>query len=250
MEGVVPAVEEKQYLTVQSDYRRIQVPVEEIAYLTIEGRKTKITRRDGSTLCTNRSLRDVFGDLPGEAFVSVNRGIVVAKALIREESAGVITMEDGTHFKRRIRTGRSQSSKASLGQSKDLPPCPAETLEQWLGKLPMPVCIMELVYRKRGGGAEFVVRYCNRAMEQLEQTEGLQDQPLTALKGLGNPKWLTAFADVAINGTPRTLEELWESGGKYLRLQCYQPREDCCAVVLTDLTRENSLIQELFQRGK
>ena len=246
----MPAVEEKQYLTVQSDYRKIQVPVEEVAYLTIEGRKTKITQRDGSTLCTNRSLRDVFGDLPGEAFVSVNRGIVVAKALIREESAGVITMEDGTRFKRRIRTGRSQGSKTPSGQSKELPPCPAETLEQWLGRLPMPVCIMELVYRKWGGGAEFVVRYCNRAMEQLEQAEGLREQPLTALKGLGNPKWLTAFADVAINGTPRTLEELWENGGKYLRLQCYQPREGCCAVVLTDLTRENSLIQELFQRGK
>lgn len=250
MEGVVPEVGERQYLTVQADYRKIQVPVEEITYLTIEGRKTKITRKDGSALCTNRSLRDVYGDLPEEAFVSVNRGIVVAKGYIKGEKDGVITMTDGTRFKRRIRTDRVREKPSSGAPAKELAPCPAETLDQWLGTMPMPLCVMELVYRSRGGGAEFVVRYCNRAMEQLEQTREVRDRPLTALKGLGNPKWLTVFADVAINGTARTLEDLWEDGERYLRLHCYQPRSGCCAVILTDMTRENSLIQELFQRGK
>mgnify|MGYP000426441729 CR=1 FL=1 len=89
-------------------------------------------------------------------------------------------------------------------------------------------------------------------MEELEHVrlEAVQDQPLTVLKGLGNPKWLTVFADVAINGGTRSMEELWEENGKFLRLYCYQPRTGCCALVLADLTRENSLIQELFQRGR
>lgn len=245
---------DKRYLTVQSDYRKVQVPVDDILYITIEGRKTKITKTDGSALRTNRSLKDVYADLPSNIFSSINRGIVVSKTYIKEEKSGIITMTDGVQFKRRVRSDRLRENPqvvAAGGQDEVWTPCPVEELDSWLGNLPVPLCIMELVYRSRGGGAEFVVRYCNRAMEQLEHVRfgEVRDQPLTALKGLGNPKWLTVYADVAINGGVRTMEDLWDESGKFLRFQCYQPRSGCCALVLTDLTRENRLVQELFQRG-
>lgn len=246
---------EKRFLTVQADYRKVQVPVDDILYITIEGRKTKITRTDGSALCTNRSLKDIYAELPEEIFSSINRGIVVSKTYIKQEKSGVITMKDGAQFKRRVRSDRLKERPKVIpagSQEESWTPCPVEALNDWVGKLPLPLCVLELVYRSRRGGADFVVRYCNRAMEELEHVrlETVQDQPLTVLKGLGNPKWLTVFADVAINGGTRSMEELWEENGKFLRLYCYQPRTGCCALVLADLTRENSLIQELFQRGR
>ena len=62
-------MEEKRYLTVQSDYHKVLVPVDDIMYLTVDGRKTKITRKDGSALRTNRSMKDIYAELPGEVFV-------------------------------------------------------------------------------------------------------------------------------------------------------------------------------------
>ena len=245
---------EKRYLTVQEDYHKVLVPVDDIMYITIDGRKTKITKKDGSAVRTNRSLKDVFGALPEEVFSSINRGIVVSKTYVKHEKNGLITMKDGAQFKRRVRSDRLQNRSKVVPAA--LEPehrrdCPAEELDWWLGELPMPMCVLELVYQSRGGSASFVIRYCNRAMEALEQVapKSVKDQPLNVLRGLGKAKWLTVFADVAINGSTRTMEEMWDDGETFVRVHCYQPQSGCCTVVLTDLTRENNLVQKLFHRG-
>lgn len=238
------------FLTVQSDYHKVQVPVDDIQYITTEGRKTKITRADGSALSTNRSLKDVYAELPGELFSNINRGIVVSRKYVRQDRDGVVTMLDGTEFRRRVRSERGvrRTGGADTGGGRL---CPADTLAQWMGTLPMPMCIMEMVYRSRGRGVEFLLRYCNKAMEQLEQVQlaDIQDKGLELLSGVGNAKWLTVFADVAINGSSRQLEDLW-GDGKFYRLLCYQPQPGFCALMLVDLTKETSLVQELFQRGR
>ena len=241
---------EKRYLIVQSDYHKVQVPVDDIMYITIDGRKTKITRKDGSSLRTNRSLKDVYGDLPGEVFSSVNRGIVVSKDYVKGEKKGIITMRDGTQFKRRVRAERSEKPKViPVAQEARWKPCPVEELTWWLGELPMPMCILELVYRSRGGSAALVVRYCNRAMEELENIRfaDVKDQPVSKLACLGQAKWMTVLADVAVNGSSRVMEDQWAD--KFMRVHCYQPQSGCCALVLTDLTRENNLVETLFRRG-
>ena len=240
------------YLTVQSDYHKVQVPVDEIMYITIDGRKTKITRADGSSVSTNRSLKDVFGDLPGDVFASINRGIVVSKNYVRSEKNGLLTMKDGTKFKRRVRGDRKEKPKETpVLPAEDRKNVPVEELKLWLGELPMPVCMLELVYKGRSGSASFVVRYCNSAMEALEQVrfDEIRDRSVAAMPGVGRAKWLTVFADVAINGGVRTVEDAWDTQGRFMRLHCYQPQPGCCGVVLTDLTRENRLVEKLFHRG-
>ena len=54
----------KTVLTVHADYRKAQIPADDIAYITVEERKTKITRGDGSVLRTKQSLKDFFAKLP------------------------------------------------------------------------------------------------------------------------------------------------------------------------------------------
>ncbi len=245
----VRAVGEKRYLTVQADYHKVLVPLDEIMYLTIDGRKTKITRKDGSSVRTNRSMKDIYAELPEELFSSINRGIVVSRGFVKHEKNGFITMKDGTVFKRRVRSDRVKE-KPKTAQSKPMVrEFPGGEMDWWLGDLPMPMCILELAYQSRGS-AEFTVRYCNRAMEKLEGVvfREIQNRPVSFMKGIGNPKWVTIFADVAINGSSRILEDLWEDGS-FMRVHCYQPQSDCCAVILTDLTREHNLVQKLFRRG-
>ena len=241
---------EKRYLTVQADYHKVLVPVDEIMYLTIDGRKTKITRKDGSSVSTNRSMKDIYAELPGEVFSSVNRGIVVSRSFVKHEKNGLITMKDGTEFKRRVRSDRVKEKPRTVRPQPVVRELPAGELDWWLGDLPMPMCVLELAYGGSGGSAEFTVRYCNRAMESLEGVvfREIQNRPVSAMKGIGSEKWLTIFADVAINGSSRVLEDLWEDGS-FMRVHCYQPQNGCCAVVLTDLTREHNLVQKLFRRG-
>ena len=93
----------KAVLTVHADYRKAQIPADDIAYITVENRKTKITRGSGAVLRTNQSLKDVFAQLPEDTFLNINRGIIVSKKFIESVKNGVITMMDGTQFRRRVR---------------------------------------------------------------------------------------------------------------------------------------------------
>lgn len=236
-------------LTVQVDYRKAQISVDDIAYVTVEGRKTKITRSDGSALRTNRSLKDIYGLLPQDIFSNINRGIVVSNRYIQSEKDGVITMTDGTQFRRRVRTDRGPKPQKKLTYAEfSHVACPTTTLETWLGHMPLPVLVMELVYKT--GGMDFLVRFCNREMAQLEgvQPQEIQNQSMAAFPRVVSPKRMAIFADVAIHGGTRTIEDAMEGTGQYMQLRCFQPQPGYCACVLIDLTRENSLIRELFRQ--
>lgn len=242
----------KDVLTVQSDYRKAQIPVDDISHITVEGRKTKITKADGSAVLTNRSLKDVFADLPEETFSNINRGIVVSKRYIKDEKNGVITMTDGTQFRRRVRSDRAPKPPKKKYSYTEAPhvQCPAAALGQWLDQLPMPMVIMELVYGKTGSGMDFLIRYMNREMARLEGVEpqALKDGSVSQLPNVGSAKWMAVFADVAISGSTRVIEDALEGSDRYMQLRCFRPQPGYCACVLTDLTRENNIIRELFRQ--
>lgn len=240
----------KTVLTVHADYRKAQIPVDDIAYITVEERKTKITRGDGSVLRTNQSLKDIFAQLPEETFLNINRGIVISKRFIQDEKNGEITMTDGARFRRRVRADRApkRPRQPAAPKREKRAVCPAETLAQWLDPMPVPVLIMELVYGS-GGGVDFLVRYLSREMAQLESVtiDEILNQSVLKLSNVGSPKWMAIFADVAIHGGTRVIEDVLEGSGKYMQLRCYQPQPGFCGCVLTDLTKENNLVQELFR---
>ena len=125
--------------------------------------------------------------------------------------------------------------------------CPAEVLGQWLDPMPMPMLVMELVYG--AGGVDFRIRYLSREMARLESVtmEEALDQSVLKLSNVGSPRWMAIFADVAIHGGSRVIEDVLEGSGKYMQLRCYQPQPGFCGCVLTDLTKENNLVQELFR---
>lgn len=242
----------KETLTVQADYRKAQIPVDDIVYITVEGRKTKITRNDGSAVRTNRSLKDVFSDLPEDTFSNINRGIVVSKRYIKDEANGVITMTDDTQFRRRVRSDRAPKPPKKKPLHPEAPhiQCPVSTLGQWLDQLPIPMLIMELVYGKNGNGMDFLVRYCNREMARLEgiTPQEVKDLSVGNLPNIGSAKWMAVFADVALSGSSRIIEDALEGSEKYMQLRCFQPQPGFCCCILTDLTRENHIIRELFRQ--
>lgn len=236
------------FLTIQADYRKTQVPINDIAYITVEDRKTKITRRDGTSIKTNMSLKDVFSALPEDLFSNINRGIVISKNYVKGEKNGTITMTDGTEFRRRVRSDRPTKKTAKKKtQSTEPVICPAEVLDLWLGKLSMPALIMELVYGEKG--ITFCVRYMNSAMAKIEGVDALniRDKNAAELRYMGSAKWMAVFADCAINGAKHMIEET--VSGKYYQIHCYQPQYGYCALVLSDITKENNLVRKLFKRG-
>lgn len=242
----------KQHLTVQADYRKAQIPIDDIAYITVDGRKTKITRSDGSFICTNRSLKDVYAMLPEELFTNINRGIVVSIRYVQNDRNGIVTMKDGTQFRRRVRSDRAPKRPSPPRQSAAPvhTPCPTITLSQWLDAMPLPILTMELVYGPNGG-VDFLVRYCNEEMARLAEhsADDMLNQSVRQYNGVGNDKWMAIFADVAINGSNRVIEDVLDGSKRFFQLSCYQPQPGYCTCILTDMTKQHNLVQQLFRQN-
>lgn len=81
---------------------------------------------------------------------------------------------------------------------------------------------------------DFVFRYCNRAMEPVEglTVEQMVDRSFYEVFPKGDRKWIVPYADVAMNGTTRILNDYSSEVQKNLRISCFQPEPGYCACMI------------------
>lgn len=100
--------------------------------------------------------------------------------------------------------------------------------------MPVAYCVIELVFDEDGHGVDFVFRYCNKhmAVEEGIPVEEMLNRSFYEVFKNGDRKWLISYADVALNGTKRTLHDYSPEIDKNLTIYCYQPQPGYCACVL------------------
>lgn len=103
-----------------------------------------------------------------------------------------------------------------------------------LDHMPIAYCVIELVFDENGHGIDFIFRYCNQHMEVVEGVpkEEMLDHSFYEVFKNGDKKWLVAYADVALNGSTRTIHDYSPEIDKHLTIHCYQPEAGFCACVL------------------
>ena len=103
-----------------------------------------------------------------------------------------------------------------------------------MDEMPLAYCVIELVFDEDGHGVDFIFRYCNAQMEQVEgiPIQQMLNRSFYEVFKNGDKKWLVAYADTALNGTPHTLHDYSPEIGKNLTIHCFQPEANFCACVL------------------
>ena len=103
-----------------------------------------------------------------------------------------------------------------------------------LNDMPVAYCVIELVFDAGGHGVDFIFRYCNKHMEVVEgiPVEEMLNRSFYEVFKDGDRKWLVSYADVALNGSQRTLSDYSPEIDKNLTIYCYQPEPGYCACVL------------------
>ena len=155
---------------------------------------------------------------------------------------GIYTMTDGHTFQGRKR-GLSEHRKirkklglaSSVLSSNDYIP-PLGLLEKCtlLDKMPLAFCVIELVFDEKGHGVDFVFRYCNEMMADVEgmPVSEMINRSFYEVFENGDKKWLVTYADVALNGNKHTLTDYSPEIDKHLTIYCYQPIPGYCACIL------------------
>ena len=210
---------------------------ENILYIYRKDRKTVIQRSDGEAFALFIPVQSVLSALPESEFLSISKGTVVCRShIVNISDDGIYTMSDGRTFqgrKRGMSNHRRLRTEIGLAKTK---PHPLSMLEKCslLDDMPLAFCVIELVFNQDGHGMDFIFRYCNVEMANVEgvPVEEMLDRSFYEIFRNGDKKWLVAYADVALNGTKHTLHDYSPEINKYLTIHCYQPEPGYCACVL------------------
>ena len=210
---------------------------ENILYIYRKDRKTVIRRTDGEEFALFVPVHSVLSALPESEFLNISKGTVVCRSqIVNISNDGVYTMSDGRTFqgrKRGMSSHRRLSAEIGLAETK---PRSLKMLEKCslLDDMPLAFCVIELVFNTDGHGVDFIFRYCNAEMAVVEgvPVEEMLDRSFYNVFPNGDKKWLVAYADVALNGTKRTLRDYSPEIDKELTIHCYQPEPGYCACVL------------------
>lgn len=220
--------------------RRHGIKWHDIKYILREDGKTIIYCEDNNKYETYNTVKSLLNVLPEEEFVSINKGIVLAKRKIVSVSGCLYKMNDGTEY-----YGRAHQAG---GHTKNIPNVVTIPPEERIAspefivkrfsvfdKMPYAFCIIELIFNEDGKGMDFVFRYVNKQMEVLEgkKVEEMMNRSFYEVFKNASKKWLVPYADTAINGNPRVIErEYSEEIGGYLSIFCIQVAQNHCACVL------------------
>lgn len=101
-------------------------------------------------------------------------------------------------------------------------------------KIPLAFCVIELVFDEKGHGVDFVFRYCNEMMADVEgiPISEMINRSFYEVFENGDKKWLVTYADVALNGNKHTLTDYSPEIDKHLTIYRYQPIPGYCACIL------------------
>lgn len=208
------------------------VKVSDVMYITRDGRKTVITLENGSKIETFNPIKSILETCPNETFECINKGIVISPKYVVDVKNKEYRMKDGTTFTGRVRTTPKQ--RKNMDKYNGL--LPISEWEQFaiLDKMPMAFCIIELVFNERGHGIDFIFRYCNKEMEELEgkSIDEMVNSSFYEIFENGDKKWLITYADIALNGGKKIIESYSPEIGSNLRIYCFQPKPNYCACAL------------------
>lgn len=232
-------------------FKKHNICVAEMMYIYRLEKRTVIHLADGTECTSLIPIHEIRDFLPAEDFADIAKGVLVRRSRIaRIADDGVYTMTDGKSFQGR-RRNLSVHKRLRHEMHLDIPSADTEFSPppgffekcKILDGMPLAYCVIELVFDENGHGVDFIFRYCNRQMavvEGIPVSEMLNRSFYEVFKN-GNRKWLVAYADVALNGTERTICDFSPEIGKELTIYCYQPEPGFCSCILIPAERSNAL---------
>ena len=226
--------------SVKHFFQKNNIYASNIKYVIRENERTNIYTGDGRMLSTLLTLKSITETLPTQDFTVINKGILVANNQIIKIEKNTYTMLDGKVFEGRKKALASHKQlNDSLNRNINLPIGSLNDIAKAfsiLDSMPAAFCVIQLIFDESGKGIDFIFRYCNREMENLENKtmEELIDHSFYDIFPNADPKWLISYANVALNGTPCTLRDYSPEVDKPLTIHCFQPMEGYCACLLLE----------------
>ena len=216
---------------------------DEIKYILRENGNTVIYTLDDRIIETYIPVKDFRDALPVERFLHPNKGIMANASQIVDVADGHYLMADGRKFKYRVHNSQIHDNRLlMLGRQFEQIHAAAEesaadhSAEKFslFDHMPVPMYVVELHMKEDSFSAEFIFRYCNHAMMELEQKT--KDQVLGKdffeIFPSADAKRLVVYMDVALNGTQRSITDYEPQKQAMTTVAIFQPLPGYAACML------------------
>ena len=160
---------------VQYLFRSRNIIPDTIKYIVREDKRSVIYFMDNQKISTSIPMKEIMTMLPEKDFVSIQKGVIVAvKQILDISNSGVYTMTDGKTIQGRKRyLSEHKNRRAALAlhvadaEGNFYPPMGLLEKCSLLDDLPLPYCVIELVFDKAGKGIDFIFRspICSKPSE-------------------------------------------------------------------------------------
>lgn len=210
-------------------FHRHGIDVHNILYIRHSNGHSHICMVNGTVIDTYIATKDLLTGLPSESFLNINKGIVINIQYVSSIDKNVYHMVNGEKFNGRMRTpGEHTQIRNSFYQhraSLELSPSELITYFSVLDKLPFPFIVVEIKKNSRRLPIDLIFRYCNPAFEQMEGMSigSVTGKSFYDIFHRTDQKQLTAFSDVATNGTIQVLKVTITESNAASLLYCYSP---------------------------
>lgn len=219
----------------------------DILYITISDKLSFLHLKDNITLNLFITLSELEQELPSSEFVRVSRNCIVnyhSITSIHDSHISLSNSESLPYSKRREKSildgyQKYLQQKFSLNTPDNI----RQTIdfsEQYKGfdNIPFAFAVIEMVRNHDGECIDFIFRYANEALADLEGV------PLKKLMGNSflsifknvQKKWLSIYQEVAYEGKQLEIIDFRAEINKTLRILCFRPIQGYCACLMTDVT--------------
>ena len=121
-----------------------------------------------------------------------------------------------------------------------------ENYRQCFGESPYAFSLIEIVRDECGKACDFIYRYVNKPLlKMIGCSIDITNLGYLEIFRNHNGKWIEIYGTLADIGKPDSFIKYSEDVGKYFNVQCYFPQKDYCACLLTDVTEQYRVLNEL-----
>lgn len=220
---------------------RNKIKPTEILYIKHIDRKSQVCLKNGDVYDSYLPLKVLLDALPKGAFLNITKGVVISATEIKKIDGNIYTLSDDTVFTGRVRgAGEHKANRKNLEKHKVADSrISAETVKQRFAVLdnsPLATCVIEAVFNTAGHSVDFIYRYANAALANLEKirVDDMIDRSAYDVFKRINHKWIETYTAVAVDGASRIFEDTNIRSGRTVTAVCSQPLPNFCMITLID----------------
>lgn len=253
-------MQENGYITVISDRKEVVLNIMSVMYLLTSDKNIEIHISGGAVYKTRMPL-SVLEQKLGDEFIKVHRGCIVAVRAIHDitDAINLSNGEKLEYTKRKkkeiIRLFQEKQMKSVLSVKEEGEPSSEEEYRRHYAcfdNFPIAFTDIEMVYDKDNRAIDWIFRYGNQALAELENhtLKELVGNTFKTLFPDMDAKWLKSYERTALYGETLEVIDYSSEIDKNLKVICFPTFKGHCGCILLDLSKFDTVANITDTRKK